>query len=75
MIFIQTRLMGGEWIILAQDRNRLPAVVNTVMTVAVHKMLKISGLAAELKVKEAIPVQSPEGSRRFSLPDFKTIGI
>jgi len=37
-------------------------------------MLKISGLAADLKVKEAIPVRNQEGSSRLRLPNFKTIG-
>jgi len=37
-------------------------------------MLKISVLAAELKVKEAIALQIHEGTRRLRLPDFKAIG-
>jgi len=33
MIIVQTGMMGGEWITVAQDRDRWRAVVNTVINV------------------------------------------
>ena len=39
---------GMDWTDLAQDRDRWQALVNAVMNLQVHKMLRIFGLAEDL---------------------------
>jgi len=57
--------MGVQTIALAQDRDTWQALVNSVMK---HSKVKV-------KQSHYRPGQALQDSRRFTLPDFMTIGI